>query len=159
MHPQNQPGPLKITFTRLDPKRHRMTIVRADGSTDSRELETRSFLQHDLIHFAVEIEAGLRGGFFGGLAAGARLGDPGVLDAERLAIEQVVGAFTGAQKEANPPAPEVFAAAVNAFIATTGGVPPAWLNAAYVTAVRERLRGLEGRWRATTFGEPMLLEF
>jgi hypothetical protein len=44
MHPQNQPPPLKIAFTQLDPKRHRVAIVRADGSSESRELEMRSFL-------------------------------------------------------------------------------------------------------------------
>lgn len=159
MHPQNQPPPLKIAFTRLDPQRQRLAIVRADGSSESRDLETRSLLLHDLIHYAVESEAGVRTGFYGALAAGASLSDPGMLGGERLVVEQVVGAFTGAQKEAPPLPPKAFVARLSAFIIATGGVPPAWLDANYVSAVRDRLRRLEGQWRATAFGESMCLEF
>lgn len=159
MHPQNQPPPLKIAFTRLDSKRHRVAIIRADGSAEHRDLETRSFLQHDLIHFAVEKEAGVRTGFFGGLAAGASVTEAVPLEGERLVIEQVVGAFTGTHKQPSAQEPKAFADALSAFIVTVGGVPPAWLSEAYVIAVRERLRRLEGQWRATAFGEDMNLEF
>jgi hypothetical protein len=159
MHPQNHVPSLKIAFTRLDPQRHRVSIVRPDGSAESRDLETRSFLLHDLIHYAVESEAGVRTGFYGALAAGAGFAPAEGLDGERLVIEQIVGAFTGAQKETPPPAPESFVASVSAFIAAAGGSPPSWLTTNYVAAVRRRLREVEGQWRATPFGDTMRLEF
>lgn len=159
MHPQNHVPPLKIAFTRLDPQRHRVSIVRPDGSAESRDLETRSFLLHDLIHYAVESEAGVRTGFYGTLAAGAGFAASEPLDGDRLVIEQIVGAFTGALKETPPPAPESLVAAVSAFIAATGGRAPTWLTTDYVVAVRRRLREVEGTWRATPFGETMQLEF
>lgn len=37
--------------------------------------ETRSYLVHDLLHYAVESEAGLSGGFWGNLARGKTLAD------------------------------------------------------------------------------------
>jgi hypothetical protein len=64
-------------------------------------METRGLLRHDLLHYAVESEAGLRGSFFGilekvggyeelSIAGGAALGG------EIAITERVVGALTGA---------------------------------------------------------------
>lgn len=49
---------MRIAFTKLTQDRHRLEIRREDGSTESVELETRSYLLHDLGHYAVEAEAG-----------------------------------------------------------------------------------------------------
>jgi hypothetical protein len=40
---------LIVRFTRLNPTHHRFEAVRADGTRDVRELETRSLLTHDLM--------------------------------------------------------------------------------------------------------------
>jgi hypothetical protein len=64
---------LTVRLTRLSNSRHRMAIIRADGSSETHELETRSTLRHDLVHFAFETEAGLTESFFGLLAKGATL--------------------------------------------------------------------------------------
>ena len=37
--------------------------------------------------------------------------------------------------------------------------PPRWLSGAFIDAVRERMRRLEGQWKATPFGETMELVF
>src|SRR5690606_17606265 len=61
-----------IRFTRLTNERHRFEIVRDDGTREAHDLETRSTLAHDLTHYAVEIEVGLRGAFYGRLASGMK---------------------------------------------------------------------------------------
>ena len=52
-----------IRLTRLTNERHRLEVVRDDGTREARELETRSALPHDLVHYAVETEAGLGASF------------------------------------------------------------------------------------------------
>jgi len=59
-----------IRLTRLTNERHRLEFVRDDGTSEARELETRSALLHDLVHYAVETEAGLEASFYGQLAGG-----------------------------------------------------------------------------------------
>ena len=70
---------MRILMTRTGPDRHRFAIVRADGSTESADLETRSLLMHDLVHYAVEMEVPFRDAFYGLLAKGkclSELNDP-----------------------------------------------------------------------------------
>jgi len=50
---------LVVRLTRVSPTHHRFAFGRADGSGESLELETKSCLFHDLLHFAVETEAQL----------------------------------------------------------------------------------------------------
>lgn len=45
---------MRISLTKLSDARHRFSYLRADGSGETLELETRSFLIHDLVHFALE---------------------------------------------------------------------------------------------------------
>ena len=52
---------LTLRFTRLSPDLHRFEYRRADQTGEALELETRSFLFHDLLHYALENEAQLRG--------------------------------------------------------------------------------------------------
>ena len=59
-----------IHLTRLTNERHRLEFVRDDGTRETHELETRSSLLHDLVHYAVETEAGLNASFYGRLASG-----------------------------------------------------------------------------------------
>lgn len=150
---------LRILLTRLGPDRHRLEIVRVDGSRESRTLETRSLLTHDLIHYAVEAEAGLTGGFYGRVAAGRALDAVDDITGEALCVERVVGALTGLLAADPPPAAEAFVDGFAVFLSAYGEAPPSWLTPAYIDAVRERLRRLLGQWRATPFGETMELGF
>ncbi len=54
---------LTLRFTKLSDERHRFEYRRPDGTGEAIEMETRSLLRHDLLHFALEREAGLRGSF------------------------------------------------------------------------------------------------
>jgi len=64
--------PMQVTFTRSGERRYNIAIERAAGP----RLAVRQgpgydpYLPHDLVHFVVEAEAGLRGAVFGSLAAG-----------------------------------------------------------------------------------------
>ncbi len=150
---------LRIRLVRLSKERHRIEIVRPDGRVEARTLETRSFLAHDLVHFAVESEAGLVEGFYGRLARGASLDDPPASSSEAMMIETIVGPFQSALGKEAPQAPEDFVASLAAYLAQSGKTTPAWLTPDYAIAVRERLRKLMGQWKATPFGETMELAF
>jgi len=154
---------LVLRFTRLSPSHHRFEYRRPDGTGEAIEMETRSLLLHDLTHYAVESEAGLRGSFYGLLAkiggyqeltvnGGAALGG------EVAITERVVGALQGALNGEDFD-PEAFSGAIAEYIELYDERPPRWLTPEFVTRVRERLRRLNGRWKATPFGETMELTF
>jgi hypothetical protein len=154
---------LTLRFTRISPTHHSFEYVRPDGTGEAIEMETRSFLFHDLLHYAVEMEAGLRGSFYGILAkvggyeelsvsGGAALGG------EVAITERVVGVLTGTLKgEALDP--RAFLAAYAELSEAYGERPPRWLTADFVVRVAERMRQLQGRWKATPFGQVMELRF
>jgi hypothetical protein len=156
-----EPPVLKVRFTRTAPDRHRFEYARPDGSGEQLDLETHSFLRHDLVHFAVESEAGLRGSFYGLLAkvggyqeltlAGESLGG------EAAQTEMVVGPLQTALKADFDAA--AFVERVAEYRADMDLEPIRWLNAELVGRIAERVRRLEGQWKATPFGETMELTF
>lgn len=139
-------------FTRLNPTHHRFEIIRDDGSRDMRELETRSLLTHDLVHFALESEGGLQHGFYGALARGASYETEAAME-----IEYVVGPLQGLLKGEFDP--ETFVERFRAVRENTEARMPDWLTADLIARVTDRYRRLQGQWRATPFGQAMELEF
>lgn len=153
-----------IRITRLTNERHRFEIVRDDGAPEAHEMETRSMLLHDLVHYAVETEAGLEASFYGRLAAGATYEALTIEPAagpEAMQTETVVGRIQGIAKNNAWPGvdPQALAASIAASLRATGHAPPAWLTADLIVRVRERLRRLLGQWRATPFHQTLELEF
>jgi len=153
-----------IRLTRLTNERHRFEIVRDDAVREARELETRSALPHDLTHYAVEVEAGLTSSFYGRLAQGiaydALITTPST-NHEALQTEAVVARLQGTLKSDDlaETDPERLAQNIVAGFRSLGGAPPAWVTSDFIVRVRERLRRLHGRWRATPFHQTMELEF
>jgi hypothetical protein len=154
---------LTLRFTRVSPTHHRFEYRRADGTGEAVEMETRGMLFHDLLHYAVESEAHLKGSFYGilgkiggyeelSVAGGAALGG------EVAITERVVGALTGALK-AEDLDDAAFVAQVTEFLEIYDERAPRWLTPAFIAAVRERMRQLLGRWKATPFGETLELTF
>ncbi len=154
---------LALNFRRVSPTHHCFTFRRPDGTGESVEMETRSLLFHDLLHFVVETEAGLRGSFYGVLAKVGgyqelQVAGGTALGGEIAITERVVGALTGAlARESLDEA--TFMEQVTEFLEIYDEGTPRWLTPAFVVAVRERMRELEGRWKATPFGEAMELAF
>lgn len=155
---------MQIRLTRLTNERHRLEIVRDDGTREAHELETRSALLHDLVHYAVETEAGLQASFYGLLASGktyeSLTAEP-PKDPETMQTEAVVARIQGMTKSDAWAGidPEAFAQLIVAGFRSIGGEPPAWLNGDLIVRVRERLRRVQGQWRATPFHHTLALEF
>jgi hypothetical protein len=153
-----------IYLTRLTNDRHRLEVVRDDGTRELRELETRSALLHDLVHYAVETEAGLRASFYGRLARGETYEQLTATPSEHpeaMQTEQVVGRLQGIAKNDAWPGvdPDDLAASIAAGARSLGHEPPAWLSGDLIARVRERLRRVQGQWRATPFHQALVLEF
>jgi hypothetical protein len=45
---------VRIAFRKISDERHALAIVRDDGAREEIECETRSYLRHDFLHYAVE---------------------------------------------------------------------------------------------------------
>jgi hypothetical protein len=143
---------------------HELTILRPDGRRESALCETRSTLMHDFIHYAVEGAAHLETGFWGRLAAGRtlaemndRAGLPAADEAAEMAIvERFVGALSGAAK--GVPAAELVAA-ITRYAAGTNDLVPPWLTEGVVVEAQQRLRRLDGAWRATPLGAAVELDW
>ncbi len=153
-----------IRFTRLTNDRHRFEIVRDDGTREAHELETRSTLAHDLAHYAVELEAGLRESFYGRLARGTRYAElmtTPAEGAEALQTERVVALLQGASKMGDrdrPDSQRALSRVVSSF-AATGDERPVWLTADSLPRIIDRLYRVHGQWRATPFHEALELKF
>jgi hypothetical protein len=154
---------LILRFTRLSPTHHRFEYRRPDGTGEAIEMETRSLLFHDLLHLAVESEAGLKGSFYGilgkiggyeelSVAGGAALGG------EIAITERVVGALTGAMRD-DELDDIVFAEQAAKYLDLFDERAPRWFTPDFIAAVRERMRQLWARWEATSFGQAMELTF
>src|SRR5262245_8548027 len=97
---------MRILLKKVSDDRHALEIARDDGRRESVECETRSYLAHDLLHYAVESEAKRTGGFWGNLANGKTLEELNdrtgkammTLSPEVAMIEKVVGALSGVVK-------------------------------------------------------------
>jgi hypothetical protein len=153
-----------IYLTRLTNDRHRLEVVRDDGTREARELETRSALLHDLVHYVVETEAGLGASFYGRLARGEAYDALTAMppaDAEAMQTEQVVVRIQGIAKNDAWAGvdPAGLAASIAAGSRSLGQEPPAWLTGELIVRVRERLRRVQGQWRATPFHRTLVLEF
>jgi hypothetical protein len=155
---------MEIRLTRLTDDRHRLEIVRADGSREDATLETRSYLLHDLLHLAVEAEARLETGFWGCLAAGKTLADMNdrsgramqEYSGDMATVEQAVGALTSAAKGVDA---ATVMAGLQRWLDAQEKAPPPWLDQAFIVRVQERMRGLMGHWRATRHGQTMTVSW
>jgi hypothetical protein len=154
---------LTLRFNRISPTHHRFEYRREDGTGKALEMETCSLLFHDLLHYAVESEAQLKGSFYGilgriggyeelAVAGGTALGG------EIAITERVVGALTGALRDGTLD-DEAFVAEVSDTLHLYEERAPRWFTSAFIVAVRERVRQLMARWDATAIGETMELEF
>ena len=139
---------------------HQIIIFREDQPAVSVTCETKSYLIHDLTHFAVETEARLHTGFQGLLAAGKTLEElndrsgESIRDAkqELMIIESVVGVLHNIAKGKD-------GSEILRLLRSQGGglgwEIPYWLNEPFVVRVKQRMRQLMGQWNATRYGESM----
>ena len=166
MIPAAPTGALAVTLTAISPSTHRVAFLRADGPCDQAVLDTRSFLVHDLLHFAIESEAGFSRAFYGRFAGGACYRALAVMtaadfspaaDNEAWLAQMLVGPLTPIAR--GQPLPPGFVASLSEMMAAHGVTRPAWLDDDFLTRALGRFRRLSGHWKAAPFGQPMRLEF
>ena len=167
---------MRIVLTKTTERSHRFEVVRDDGRREAAELETRSLLLHDMLHYAFESCAGLNAGFYGRLAGGDSLAslshpnpdEPGMHaadsgtapkhtgdDAALATIEQLVGALTPFAK--GEVSAERFLRHCTLLEHSGSFTRPDWLDAALLARVHERLRRLLGHWKALRHGQSLEL--
>lgn len=153
---------MQIVLHKLSNERHALELIRDSGARELVECETRSYLMHDLLHYAVELEGGIDSGFWGRLEQGKTLQHmndrtgrelAGEMP-ELMAIERVVGGLSAVTK--GRPASEIVRGLCE-YARALNETPPAWLSEALVVRVQARMQGLIGQWKATRYGEAMTL--
>jgi hypothetical protein len=139
---------MRIAITKISDDRHAVAITRSDGTSEHIELESRSFLRHDLAHFAVEIELPIRKGDWGCVSTGASLTGEHVAGREAQFAETLAG-----------PIQTLFRtnAGQEAYAGLLGKVPPPYASDDLAGRVYERVRQLRGHWKATRYGDAMNL--
>ena len=150
---------MRVLLTRISNQRHSVELVRADGSREKVELVTREALFHDFLHYAVESSLPTQGGFWGTLASGKTMADLNDRTGESVrenaevlyAVEGIVGLMTGVVEMP----PDEAIAKLRWFSESQGQGLPAWCTESFVAEVCERMRRLQGQWRATPFGQSM----
>ena len=147
---------VRVLFTRLSDRTHRFEVARQDGSSERAVLETRSYLVHDLTHYAVEAEVPIEDGFYGLLDGGTpleRLNDrtlteplsPGLAVAESL-VGPMQSLFGGRLD------PAIFRELCEQRF-------PRLVATGRVDRALARLRRLAGHWAATPFHGTMALDW
>jgi hypothetical protein len=141
---------VEVVFTKLSDKRHSVRVKRADGTSDVVELDSRSFLRHDLSHLAVESELHLAHGVWGSVAAGGSLDGIGLDGADMPLAEAVSGPMQTLMRTGGG-VPEVLAALTE--------VAPSVATLDLAERIHDRLRTYRGHWKATPYGGEMVVEF
>jgi hypothetical protein len=167
---------MRIRLTKISDAEHTLELVRHDGMSDSLTLASRSFLWHDLLHYAVETNAGLYQSFWGQLAGGKTLADlhdaihdsihdtmsagagtAKVGTSQAAVTEAVVGVLTDVVRQRATPGAAI-AGLARLFEAQKRELP-IWFSPEFVARVREHMRKLMGQWRAVPYGGDMQLVF
>ena len=141
---------MRIVYSKISDDIHRVTITRSNGGTESVELESRSYLRHDLAHYAIEREYPIHRGYWGCVAAGASLTGDGVSGSEAMFAETLAGPIQTLMRiEADL---DAYARLLPPISEETGepGLPE---------RVHERIWQLNGHWKGTNFGKDMELEW
>ncbi len=141
---------VKVAFTKLSDERHTVRVERTDGSREVVEFDSRSFLRHDLAHFAVESELGLSGGVWGSVARGGSLSGSGLDGPDMALAESTSGPMQTLMRTSAD------AAAIHDVLAR---VAPAVASVDLAERLHERLRSLTGHWAGTPYGGEMELEW
>lgn len=139
-----------MAFTRLSDQRHTVRVERIDGSSAVVELDSRSFLRHDLAHFAVELELGLSEGVWGSVARGGSLSGSGLDGADMVLAETTSGPMQTMMRTSAD------AAEIHDVLAR---VAPEISSLDLAERLHARFRSLTGHWAATPCGGRMELEW
>lgn len=163
-----------VEFRRSGERRYAVRVARAGLPALERDSAPGydDRMPHDLIHFVVERELGLKGGIFGQLAAGgnARLFLPVSSEAQdRRGMARARRALTKRSERleqdgredaaASEAAAAVALTAWRARLRGAGFAAPEWIGTERLERICEVLDELSARWRRLAVGEAMSLEW
>lgn len=157
---------LLIKLTKISLTDHRFEYLREDATGEKLELETKGFLFHDLLHFAVESEAKLVDSFYGLLYKNKKYEDlipkqnengSNYFDGEAGMTEKIVGPLSSLIKDGVTA--QDFLSGMQNMLDAYGQEKPDWLTLEFIGNVKERMRKLLGEWKALPFGKTMELIF
>jgi hypothetical protein len=123
------------------------------------------FAVHDLTHFAVESELGLRRAFYGLVAEGWELSDFGTpwprgpMPPDALPAEFIVGCFDTARATGTPLTASDCNRAAETYFAAAGLPAPAPLTDVSLGRIRDRIADLVRRWHSVPPGGSLELTF
>ena len=159
---------LRVRFTKQTDGTVVLHCRRRDGSETHRKHVRHAsfFVHHDLAHFAVETELGLRRGFYGLLADGWDIPDTegrglrGKLPPEAVVVEHVVSLFDRERSGGNEPLDAgSFHEQLGQMVASSGLSAPPRFGDAQLAAVRARADALHRSWSELPAGETLELPF
>lgn len=146
-----------------------LTLERADGSRtwQRQDRHAQFFAGHDLTHFAVESELGVRNAFYGLVADGwdfehfDKPWSKGPLPAEALWVESLVGLLDVERAQIANGSPALSLEECNAHLDLQGteARAPRRFTAEELRRIRDRRDGLLADWRALPPGETLVLRF
>ena len=112
------------------------------------ELDSKDFLRHDLAHLALEIETPLVDGVWGSVARGGRLDGSGLDGSDVAVAELIAGPLQTIMRTEGP---------VRAVFEALRAVVPELATDERAARIHARARALTGHWKATRFGEEMIV--
>lgn len=139
---------MKIVITKISSEQHRVSVTRHDGTTSSINLNSRSFLRHDFAHFALEKEIPIKMGYWGHVASGAPLSGENLKGRDIAIAEKLAGPVqTLIRREADS----------GQYLAILEKIQPELASVELAERVWSRVRALLGHWKATAYGDNMVL--
>lgn len=141
---------MDIVFTKISDEEHSVEVYRRDNSSEENVLNSRSFLRHDFAHLAIELEVPLKSGYWGSVAAGESLSGLNMKGNEIGLAESLAGPVqTLMREEAN----------ITQYADIIKKIRPELASDDLAARIHERARKIQGLWRATPYGEKMLIEW
>lgn len=160
--------PLQVQITKRKDGGAVLKCVRADGSETWQKQEGQHaafFPLHDLTHFAVEQELGIRNAFYGLVADGWSIQDTegkgprGALPPDALFVENVVGTLDAERASGSRWTAVEFNESTARYAANQGRALPRALTDDDLARLRRRRSELFAQWTALPAGEMLDLRF
>lgn len=157
---------LRIVLTRRADGDAVLRCERADGTATWQRHRARlagHFVPHDLTHYAIETELGLRRAFYGLIAQGWSIedttgkGERGALPEEAMVVEQLVGSFDAQRADGEAWTAAELNRQARLYAERAGIAPPRTLTEEELDRVRRRLEDLLDRWERLPPGESIEL--
>lgn len=141
---------MQIVFTKISDEQHSVCVQRKDGSEESAVLNTRSFLRHDLAHFAVEHELPLKKGYWGSVASGCSLAGGDMGGPELGVAESLAGPVQTLMR---------LDAEIEKYLYVLEHVLEEKASMDLAQRIQERGRKLQGHWKGTHYRAEMILQW